>query len=126
MNKLEKQNCGVACIIRFLEITERYDERLIQMLEKNVTEEGLSFQAVIDVMQEFGYDVKAYYSHMVFRMVPYIMFDNRRKHYYLIEDFSRFTVQLYDPNMGAVRILRLLFRLFWCKYYLVICYNKDT
>ena len=121
---MNKTNCGVACIERYLQLTDRYNDQIICELKQEVTEEGLSFQSIIDVMGRHGYSVSGYYSRKMFHEVPYVMFDRKRKHYYLIERIDHFTVNLYDPNSGEVRILRLLFALFWCKYYLTICYNE--
>ena len=118
------ENCGVGCIRRYLKLTGNENESLIRELEDEVSEEGLSFKSIMDVMGKFGYEVLGYYSHKVFRETPYIMFDSKRKHYYLVEEFGRFTVRMYDPNLGIISIWRLLFRLFWCKYYLAICYNE--
>ena len=94
-------------------------------LEEELTAEGLSFHSVIEVLRRHGYTVNGYYDRRIYKDVPFLMFDSRRKHYYLVEGFERFTVRLYDPNHGEVRILRFLFALFWCKYYLTICYNEN-
>ena len=54
------ENCGVACIRRYLEITGNENEELIRELEEEVSEEGLSFKSIIDVMGKHGYEVVGY------------------------------------------------------------------
>ena len=121
---MRETNCGVACVERYLQLSDRQNDAMINELRQEVTEEGLSFQSIIDVMERHDYSVNGYYDHKIFSEAPYIMFDSKRRHYYLIEKLGRFTVTMYDPNLGEVRILRFLFALFWCKYYLTICYNE--
>ncbi len=122
---MNKENCGISCIRRWMEITEHYDEGVLNELKTVVNEEGLSFSSIMDVMKRNGYTARAYRSKVIFTETPYLLLDDRRKHYYLVEKFTGTMVYLYDPNIGTVRLYRFLFRLIWCQYYLTICYNDD-
>ena len=119
-----KDNCGVSCIRKLLSFTGKVDEKLIRKLEYRVNEEGLSFLNMMEVMNEYGYEVKAYRSELPYYETPYLMFDSKKKHYYLIMIFDDKYCYMYDPNIGDLKIYRKLFKSFWCQYYLTICYNK--
>ena len=121
---MKRVNCGIACIKRYLELEGREDPGLMTELSAAVDDNGLSFISIIRIMGLHGYEVGAYISDEVYCQTPYLMFDSHRKHYYLIERFDKRYGYIYDPNMGEVRLFRRLFELFWCKYYLTICYNK--
>lgn len=121
---MPKVNCGIQCIKRYLKMTDNMNPNIIVELNGEVNENGLSFLSLIRTMEKYGYEVKAYKDEKVFYGAPYLMFDARRKHYYLVEQFDDVFCYMFDPNIGKVKLLRRLFELFWCQYYLTICYNK--
>lgn len=105
-------------------MTNNWNDCLIAELAENVNQDGLSFLSLIRIMKKYGYDVKGYRDKKPYYDAPYLMFDSKKKHYYLIMQFDDKYCYMYDPNIGDLKIYRKLFKSFWCQYYLTICYNK--
>ena len=108
-----KDNCGVSCIRKLLSFTGKVDEKLIRKLEYRVNEEGLSFLNMMEVMNEYGYEVKAYRSELPYYETPYLMFDSKKKHYYLI------------MKLEELRMFLLVFQLYYQKMVLGILLKSE-
>ena len=116
-------NCGVYCVKRFLEIKGIREGSIVDELSELVNDEGLRVADLMDVLARHNISCQAYYSNTPYWQTPYIMLDAARGHYYLVEQVSGLFVHLSDVNRENIVLFRCLFRLFWQKYYITMCYN---
>ena len=79
-------NCGVYCAIEYLKqlnISSKVLEILIKELEER-SKDGLNIYDLIEVLNNYGYPLKAYRSRFIAFKTPYIMYLPRQQHYLLI------------------------------------------
>ena len=111
-------NCGISCVRRYLEITHG-DMGIISRLQERVSEKGLSLADVAEVMEANGYGISAYKGR-VQGVLPLILLDDVRGHYYLLEKRKGIWLFLYDPNRGTIRIPFFLLGLCGYNYFVTV------
>ncbi len=113
-------NCGICALKRYFELIGYDGKTCLDELEGYVDEDGLSFYALMEVLNSHGFITKAYKSWRVYKQTPYLLLDAKGKHYYLVIRFDRYFVYLFDSNFGDFCLIRPFFRLIWFRYYLTI------
>ena len=111
---------------RYFDLSGISGDSLLMALDRQVTEEGLSVETLMEVLERYGFRAKAYRDKKLYEKTPFIMLDVKRRHYYLIEKMNRKQVFVFDPNFGTVRLCRVFWRFLWSEYYITLCYNLDN
>ena len=113
-------NCGVFCVQRYLQLTGKEDDGIIDELNARVTDRGLSLLDMKEVLERHGFAVGCYHDRKPQYCFPLIMLDNKRGHYYLVYGRQGNEILMSEVTLGDFRIHIFFFKTLWSYYYLTV------
>ena len=116
-------NCGIFCLARYFDLIGFDGYTALGFMEERVTERGISIPDMAYVLERSGFTLTVWKDGRPFTEGPYIMYDQKREHFLLVEEVRRHFVVIWDSNYGKVRVFRILFGLIWSEYFITLCYN---
>ena len=114
--------CGIESVREYLKLLNVDYTLVVEELDKRVTENGVSVYDIIDVLGNYEIEAHAYKCFFVYPNAPFIIYLFSKKHYILIKRVG-LLVELFDINVGWVKIPLIVY-FFINKRYIIVLDKK--
>ena len=110
--------CGIECVSEYLKLLDVEVSFPISELEHRMTPKGISIYDIINVLEKHCIEAHVYKCFFVCPKPPFIVYLSRKKHYLLVKKTGLF-VELFDNNVGWIKIPVFIY-FFISKRYVIV------
>ncbi|MBQ4253931.1 MAG: hypothetical protein II712_03800 [Erysipelotrichaceae bacterium] len=103
-------NCGIYCVREYLRLKNINEQNIIERLESELNEKGISVFAITKAFRENGMNMKAAKVKNVPNELPVILYLPSLRHFILVIRKDRLFFYIADNLLGFSRIPRPFFR----------------